>query len=84
MLTFPKYDSYRESGTTWLGEIPSHWRMSRSKWLFRERTERARSADIQLSATQAYGVISQQEYMRREGRKVTQITQHLDKRKGSG
>lgn len=71
----------RESGVEWLGGIPAHWETSRSKWLFMIRNERARSDDQQLSATQAYGVISQQEYMQREGRKVTQITQHLDKRR---
>ena len=70
----------RNSGVEWIGEIPSHWQISRSKWLFRHRKERARTNDIQLSATQAYGVISQAEYMDRESRKVTQITQHLDKR----
>ncbi len=70
----------RESGVAWIGEIPAHWEVKRSKWLFTPRKERARSDDIQLSATQAYGVISQQEYMDREGRRVTQITEHLDKR----
>jgi type I restriction enzyme, S subunit len=71
----------KESGVEWIGRIPIHWEVSCSKWLFTVRNERARPADEQLSATQAYGVISQQEYMRREGRKVTQITQHLEKRR---
>lgn len=70
----------RDSGVAWIGEMPAHWQISRSKWLFTARKERARPDDIQLSATQAYGVISQQEYMEREGRRVTQITEHLDKR----
>lgn len=72
--------NFKDSGVEWLGEIPEHWGTSRSKWLFIIRTEKARPDDIQLSATQAYGVISQEEYMRQEGRRVTQITQHLDKR----
>lgn len=71
----------KESGVEWIGRIPAHWEVSRSKWLFTVRNERARPDDEQLSATQAYGVISQQEYMRKEGRKVTQITQHLEKRR---
>ena len=70
----------RDSGVDWIGEMPAHWEVSRSKRLFTTRKERARPEDIQLSATQAYGVISQQEYMEREGRRVTQITEHLDKR----
>jgi type I restriction enzyme, S subunit len=71
----------KESGVEWIGRVPAHWETSRSKWMFTARNERARPDDEQLSATQAYGVISQQEYMRREGRKVTQITQHLEKRR---
>ena len=23
--TFPRYDTYKDSGTEWLGEIPEHW-----------------------------------------------------------
>ena len=71
----------KESGVEWLGRIPAHWEVSRSKWLFTVRNERARPGDKQLSATQAYGVISQDEFMQRERRRVVQITQHLDKRR---
>lgn len=70
----------KESGVEWIGRVPAHWGILRSKWLFTVRKEKARPGDIQLSATQSYGVISQDEYMRREGRRVTQITQHLEKR----
>ncbi len=71
----------KDSGVAWIGEIPEHWDTERSKWLFTVRTERARPGDQQLSATQAYGVISQERFMELEGRRVTQITQHLDKRR---
>lgn len=64
----------------WLNAIPEHWKVVRAKGLFSARTERARPDDEQLSATQAYGVIPQKEFERRVGRKVVQITQHLDKR----
>ncbi len=64
----------------WLTVIPAHWQVVRAKGLFTARTERARPDDEQLSATQAYGVIPQKEFERRVGRKVVQITQHLDKR----
>jgi type I restriction enzyme S subunit len=30
----------RNSGVSWLGEIPSHWKTRRVAWLFRERDER--------------------------------------------
>jgi type I restriction enzyme S subunit len=64
----------------WLTVMPTHWQVVRAKGLFTARTERARPDDEQLSATQAYGVIPQKEFERRVGRKVVQITQHLDKR----
>jgi hypothetical protein len=31
MPTFPKYESYKDSGVEWLGDIPSHWNVSRLK-----------------------------------------------------
>lgn len=64
----------------WLATIPEHWELVRSKPLFVVRKERARPDDKQLSATQAYGVILQEEYERRIGRKVVRISQHLEKR----
>lgn len=70
-----------DSGVQWLGEIPEHWEVWRSKRLFSQRKEFAQSDDIQLSATQAYGVIPQEEYENRIGRKVTKVFQHLEKRR---
>jgi len=31
----------RDSGISWLGEIPAHWKTERAKWLFSERDERS-------------------------------------------
>ena len=71
----------RDSGVEWIGEIPAHWEVRRSKFLFTQRTERANPSDIQLSATQAYGVIPQEQYERMIGRKVTKLQFHLEKRR---
>jgi type I restriction enzyme S subunit len=71
----------KPSGVEWLGDIPEHWAVSRSRRLFSERTELARPDDIQLSATQAYGVIPQSEFESRVGRKVVRISMHLNKRR---
>jgi len=30
-VSFPAYDSYRDSGVEWLGQVPSHWRLTRVK-----------------------------------------------------
>ena len=70
----------KPSGVEWLGDVPEHWEMRRAKRLFIPRRELAQLEDIQLSATQAYGVISQDEYEQRVGRKVVKISLHLEKR----
>ena len=38
----------RDSGVTWLGEIPAHWETERSKWLFRERDQRSTTGEEEL------------------------------------
>lgn len=71
----------KDSGVEWIGQIPEHWEIRRSKFVFSQRKEQARQNDIQLSATQAYGVISQEKYEELTGKRVVKIQFHLDKRK---
>ena len=71
----------KPSGIPWLGNIPEHWMVSRSKHLFSVSKELSRADDVQLSATQAYGVIPQAEYEERVGRRVVKISMHLEKRR---
>ena len=71
----------KPSGIEWLGDVPEHWEIRRSKRLFSPRQELAKPNDIQLSATQAYGVIPQDEYERKVGRRIVKISLHLDKRR---
>ena len=75
------YPAYNDSGVEWLRAVPEHWEVRRSKRLFKPRKERARPDDIQLAATQAYGVIAQGDYEARVGRKVVKILRHLDRRR---
>ena len=75
------YPAYRDSGVEWLGAVPAHWDVWRSKRVFKPRTELARPGDTQLSATQTYGVIAQADYEKKIGRKVTKILRHLDQRR---
>lgn len=70
-----------EAKVPWLGNVPDRWGTISSKWLFRPSKELARPDDIQLSATQAYGVISQARYQEMIGRKITQLTKHQERRK---
>jgi type I restriction enzyme S subunit len=71
----------KPSEISWLGDIPQNWEVVRSRRLFSARKELARPGDVQLSATQAFGVIPQDEFERRVGRRVVKISMHLDKRK---
>lgn len=75
------YKAYKDSGAPWLGQVPEHWSVVRSKRLFSARKELALPDDVQLSATQAYGVIPQEEFERRVGRRVVKISMHLEKRR---
>ena len=75
------YPLMKDSGVPWLGEVPEHWGIARSKRLFRQRKEFARPDDEQLSATQAYGVIPQAIYETRTGYRVVKISLHLEKRR---
>jgi len=38
----------KDSGLPWLGTIPSHWCIKRTRWLFRERDERSVSGEEEL------------------------------------
>jgi len=71
----------KDSGIDWIGEIPAHWKVWRSKFLFKQSKELARKNDIQLSATQSFGVISQEKFESLVGRRVVKISTNLDKRK---
>lgn len=32
-MSLPRYREYKDSGVTWLGAVPSHWKVLRFKWL---------------------------------------------------
>lgn len=38
----------RDSGISWLGQIPTHWQIERARWLFRERDERSETGNEEL------------------------------------
>jgi type I restriction enzyme S subunit len=52
------YAAYKESGLTWLPELPDHWQVQRSKYLFREVDQRSTDGSEQrLSMSQRHGLI---------------------------
>lgn len=54
-----KYDSYRDSGIEWLGEIPTHWEMVRNKSFMRPTDEKVgdRKDEFVLLSLTKQGVI---------------------------
>lgn len=61
MSVFPKYDSYKDCGVEWIGEMPDHWSVTRNLGLFDERKEINRPDMELLSVTIERGVIKQEE-----------------------
>ena len=68
----------KDSGFEWIGEIPKHWSVIPSKFLFANCDERRREGDVQLTASQKYGMISQEEYMRRENARIVLADKGLE------
>lgn len=65
--------AYKNSGVRWIDNIPEHWNMVYAKKLFAQRKDKAFPNDIQLTSSQKYGIISQEEFMKLEGRRLTVV-----------
>lgn len=52
-----RYESYKQSGAEWLGDIPAHWAVTPAKRLFREISEKNHPDAELLSVTQEFGVV---------------------------
>lgn len=68
----------KDSGVEWIGNIPEYWEVSNPKWHFTQRKDRARLGLKQYTASQKYGVISQEEYMERTGTKIVTVAKDFD------
>lgn len=68
----------KDSGHAWLGMIPSHWSVVYPKALFQQRKDRAVEGDRQLTASQQYGVVYQDEYMETTGSRVVIVQKDFD------
>lgn len=62
----------------WITQIPEHWTVIPAKYLFHNSDIRRFEGDEQLTASQKYGIITQQEYMDRENAQIVLATQGLD------
>ena len=68
----------KDSGVEWLGEIPAHWQVVPAKALFSQSKETRQDDDIQLTASQKYGIISQEDYMDLQSTKIVLADKGLD------
>ena len=59
------YPAMKDSGVPWLGEVPEHWQLRRTKTLLRERVEKGHPDEPLLAATQSKGVVRKEQYENR-------------------
>lgn len=63
---------------SWIEQMPAHWKIIPSKYLFHNSEKRKCEGDQQLTASQKHGIITQQEYMERENSKIVFANQGLE------
>lgn len=74
-----RYDSYKDSGVRWLGEIPSHWEVRKAKYLWRESFATSENGSEELlSVSQYEGVTPSKGESRSESLKGYKIVSEND------
>jgi|TARA_R100000501_G_scaffold7307_2_gene15332 type I restriction enzyme S subunit len=56
-MSFPKYESYVDSGLEWLGSVPSHWTVKRLGHFFEERREKVSDKDFAPLSVTMKGIV---------------------------
>lgn len=68
----------KDSGIEWVRMIPKEWETINPKALFSQRKDKALPGERQLTASQQYGVVYQDEYMELTGSKVVTVEKDFD------
>lgn len=68
----------KDSGIEWIGEIPEGWRTINPKALFIQRKDKAQKGERQLTSSQQYGILYQDDYMELTGSKVVTVEKDFD------
>ena len=58
------YPAYKDPGVEWLGEVPAHWGLRRTKSLLVQRSQKGFPNEPLLAATQTKGVVRKEKYER--------------------
>ncbi|TFH34179.1 MAG: hypothetical protein E4G99_10035, partial [Anaerolineales bacterium] len=62
---FKPYPTYKDSSVPWLGEVPKHWDVRRTKTVLCERVQKGYPDEPLLAATQTKGVVRKEQYENR-------------------
>lgn len=68
----------KESGIEWASLIPSEWESVNPKALFSQRKEKAVPGERQLTSSQKYGIVYQDDYMELTGSRVVVVQKDFD------
>ena len=68
----------KNSGIKWVEKIPNEWESINPKALFTQRKDKATAGEKQLTASQQYGVIYQDEYMELTGARIVTVEKDFD------
>lgn len=63
----------KDSGIEWCPKIPRKWKCTNPKALFFQRLDRAHNGDRQLTASQEFGIMYQDEFMDMTGNRVVTV-----------
>jgi type I restriction enzyme, S subunit len=62
---FKPYPAMKDSGVEWLGEVPEHWELRRTKTVLGVRSQKGFPDEPMLAATQTKGVVRKEQYENR-------------------
>lgn len=68
----------KDSGIEWVKSLPAEWTVIPSKYLFRNSDTRRQDGDELMTASQQYGIITQERYMELTGAKVVLANKGLE------
>lgn len=57
MVSFPKYEKYKDSGIKWIGEIPSHWKMETGRTCLKPQKTKNVGNKVSTILSLSYGKI---------------------------
>jgi type I restriction enzyme S subunit len=72
------FKEHQKDSGDWFRELPNHWSSKKAKWVFDNLRESFREGDVQLAASQKYGVIPQKLMMEMNNANVMQAIKGTD------